>query len=471
MTHAKPVSPSSLPRAIRWAIPIGLIVAAIIQGAAYWPGIMTWDAINQYGQSTSGVFDDWHPPVMAWLWRRLIAVAPGPAPMFFTQLALYWTGYGLIIADALRRRQAGAAMIVAIGALMPFPLAIMGAVLKDCLMEGLLLTAVGLFIWSGPERGWAARLPAMLLLVAAGLLRFNAFLATLPLLIALLPAPCRRTWVRTAIAAALILPLTLASMPIVNRLIGAEDSGVQLSLVIFDLGGITRHTGLDMFPPIGVADPVAINARCYHPVKWDSYSSWADPECPISFERIDAWMTDKSERPIAMLARAIIAHPLAYAQHRLAHFNMNARFLIHDEVEGPAPDKAIDNEWGFVVPPNPALRLINQLAVWSIHTPLGWPIWWMALASGLLILSRTMPSRWLIAPIAVSALAYGLGYLLFSVSSELRYHLWTITGTMIAAAYVSADLLNGHSVSRRRAIASLAPALCVAILCAIWRLS
>ncbi|CAN5270677.1 hypothetical protein BH10PSE13_BH10PSE13_08340 [soil metagenome] len=451
-------------------IPLILMVAAITQGAAYWPGIMTWDSINQYGQSTSGVFDDWHPPVMAWLWRQLIAIKAGPAPMFVIQVALYWTGYGLILADAFRRRQAKAAIVVTIGALMPFPLAIMGSVLKDCLMEGLLLTAVGLFVWSGPQRGWAVRLPAMLLLVAAGLLRFNAFLATLPLLVALLPTPWRRTWLRSAIAALLFLPLLLLSMPIANRFIGADDSGVQLSLVIFDLGGITKNTGIDMFPPIGVADPVAVNGRCYHPVKWDSYSSWADPECPISFERIDAWMTEKGARPIAMLAQAIYAHPLAYAEHRLAHFNINARFLIHDEVEGPAPDKAIENEWGFIVPTNPALRLINQLAVWSIHSPLGWPIWWMALASGLLILSRSMPSRWLIAPITLSALAYGLGYLVFSVSSELRYHLWTITGTMIAAAYVTADLLNGHSVSRNQVVASLAPALCVGVLCAVWRL-
>jgi hypothetical protein len=262
----------------------------------------------------------------------------------------------------------------------------------------------------------------------------------------------------------------MLSMPVATRLIGADDSDVRLSLVIFDLGGITKHSGIDMFPPIGVANPVAVNARCYHPEKWDYYSSWADPLCPIGFDRIDAHISKTGEKPLPLLARAIVAHPVAYAEHRLTHFNINARFLVPDEVQGPAPDRAIDNEWGFVVPSNIGLRLINRLANWSIHSPLGWPIWWMALSGGLLALSSALPSRWLIVPMALSTLAYGLGYLIFSVSSELRYHLWTITGTAIAAAFVVADVMKGAPLSRNRIIVSLTPSLIVAALCAIWRI-
>ncbi|MFZ2994687.1 hypothetical protein [Sphingobium sp.] len=456
-------------------IAILMLAAALIQGSSYWPGIITWDAINQYEQALSGVYDDWHPPAMAWLWRQLIRIHPGAAPMYLIQLGLYWTGYALLIASAIRLRRRRAAILVALCAVMPFPLAIMGAVLKDCLMQGLLLTAVGLYAWSGPDRRWGVRLIAMLLLFCAGLLRFNAFLATVPLLVALLPIHWRRSPLRMAMTSVIATIAVMASMPLANKAIGADDSDVRLSLVIFDLGGITLHSGVDMFPAIGVANPVAVNACCYRPEKWDFYSSWADPPCPISFDRIDAKVTETGVNAYVLLARAIIAHPIAYAQHRLAHFNINTRFLVHDEVQGPAPDRAIDNDWGFVVPSNAGLRTITHLANGSTHSPLGWPIWWIALSGGLLALSSapssTLPSRWLIVPLTASTFAYGMGYLVFSVSSELRYHLWTVTGTAIAAAFLIADIMGGAAVPRRRLYLALAPAVIVGLLCAIWRIT
>jgi len=448
-----------------------LAVAALVQGASYWPGIMTWDAITQYDQAVEGAFDDWHPPVMAWLWRQLIAVHAGPAPMFLLQIALYWSGYGLIVAAALRRRQPIAAMLVTACALMPFPVAIMGSVLKDCLMQGCFLVGVGLFAWSRPGRDWPYRIAAIAFLLMGALLRFNAFMAVVPLLVWILPAYWRSAPWRVAASTAALGALVLLAMPTANRLVGAETSHVELSLMIFDLGGITRHSGTDMFPPIGVADPVAVNARCYRPDRWDSYSSWGDPPCPINFDRVEAAMERSGSRPFATLARAALAHPLAYAEHRLTHFNLNTRFLVHDEVQGPVPDRAVDNDWHFTVKRGPGLKLINQLTGWSIHSPLGWPIWWIALAAGLLVLSPALPSRSLVPPLSLSALFYGLGYLPFSVSSELRYHLWTITCAAIAASFACSDFFTSARVSRGRLMASLAPAIAVGLLCALWRLS
>ena len=46
-----------------------IVLLALLHGALFWPGIMTWDAIRQYGQAVSGQYDDWHPPAMNWLWR------------------------------------------------------------------------------------------------------------------------------------------------------------------------------------------------------------------------------------------------------------------------------------------------------------------------------------------------------------------------------------------------------------------
>ncbi len=174
-------------------------------------------------------------------------------------------------------------------------------------------------------------------------------------------------------------------------------------------------------------------------------------------------MADSGARPYPTLVRAALAHPLAYVEHRLEHFNIASRFLVHDEVQGPAPDREIANQWHFTVTRNVGIWFINKAAEWSQHSPLGWPIWWIALAAGLLALSPYLPSRWLVAPVALSALLYGLGYLPFGVSSELRYHLWTVTGTGIAAAFAVADLAAGTEISRARLLASFAPALAVGL--------
>ncbi len=452
----------------------------MLQAWAYWPGIMTWDAVRQYGQAVDGDFDDWHPPAMGWLWQKLIPIHVGPAPMLVVQLALYWIGFGLLVWTARRRGRRGCAAALALCGLLPIPFALMGSVLKDCLMLGALLVAVAMLALVSAGRGdvrrpwvrwhWAPRAIGILMLIAAATLRFNAFFATVPLMVALLPAGWRDRWWRLGVAAIVATALSLAAMPIANRLIGAEKSGVELSLVIFDLGGITKHTGIDAFPPIGVADPVAVNRRCYTALKWDSYSFWAAKPCPISFEKVDAWFSGDGGSPYLYLLRAIVAHPVAYAHHRLAHFNLNSRFLVRDVIDKPVPNEPAPEPGNFQITPNPALHAIDRVAVLSSETPLGWPIWWMAVAFGCLTLCPVLPARGLVFPIALSALLYGLAYLGVSVAPELRYHNWTMAGTAIALVLVADDIAAGAAPSRRRLLLAALPALLVTLACIGWRL-
>ena len=366
-----------------------LTLGAAAQAYAYWPGLMTWDAIRQYGQALDGDYDDWHPPAMEWLWRQMTALHAGPAPMLILQLALYWGGFAALSTWALRDGRRGRAVALAACAFLPVPFALMGAVLKDCLMAGALLTATALMVWTISRPSWVLRAPAIPLLLFAATLRFNAFTACLPLLVALAPAAWRRGWRRLALLSlALLVPLLLA-MPLANRAIGAGRSGVELSLVMFDMGGITYHSGQSVFPPLGVADPVAVNRRCYSPVKWDPYSWWVDAPCPIGFEKMHAVLGGRSG--CGLWLKAIAAHPLAYAEHRLAHLNINTRFLVHDEIERPVQDSPPRNDWGYRVISNPALTWIDRAARLSAHSPLGWPIVWIAVAAGIVLLAAELP--------------------------------------------------------------------------------
>src|SRR3569833_1978414 len=263
----------SVPRDMRrWALPAALfgalLLAAVLRAAAFWPGIMTWDAVRQYGEALSGHYDDWHPPAMDWLWRQLTRLHDGPAPMLVLQTGLFWAGIAGLVGWALRQGRRGLAVWLTLGALLPLPLALMAAAL---------MAVVALLAWMPARRGWARRIAALVLLVGAATLRFNALPACLPLMIAVLPP---RWWTgswRFAAVALVSAAILGAALPVANRLLRAEPSGVGLSLVIFDLSGITYHSGVDTFPDIDVQNRVAENARCYPPVQWVR-SDWWSPE-------------------------------------------------------------------------------------------------------------------------------------------------------------------------------------------------
>jgi hypothetical protein len=320
--------------------------------------------------------------------------------------------------------------------LFPPTLLVMATVIKDSLMAAMLLAAFVFLDHFHDTGNRRSRFIGVGLILIASCLRFNAFLAGLPLLLMAMPAGWTGHRARHRIGAALVIAgataLLLLAMPVVNRLLDAKRSGVELSLVIFDLGGITAHGGGNAFPPMAIKNPIAVNQSCYLAERWDSYSWWVDPVCPIRFASVSSAFAAQRINPEIFWIKAILAHPLAYAAHRLDHWNIASQFLVRKVGERWIISASDPNEWGFRVAPNLANRLVTS-AVWMVNaTPFGWPCWWLALSFGLLMLGRRLPrSRQLIA-LAGSALLYGIGYSLFSVAAELRYYCWPMMATLIA---------------------------------------
>ncbi len=455
-----------------------LIAISVALSLSYWPGLMIWDSIRQYDQALSGRFDDWHPPLMEWVWRLLTHLGPGPAPMLLLQLAIYAAGFGLLAAWALNQRRPRLGIALAASSLTPIAVALMGAIIKDSLMAALLLAAAGLLAWRRQdERDAPLRIAGVALVILACTLRFNAFVAGGPLAAALLPERLRRTPLRLVLTTTVATLALLLPMPVANHLLGAQRSDVGLSLVIFDLGGITERAGKSVFPPLPVKDPVAANDDCYSPVRWDLYADWAEDPCPVGFEPVRKAFREQGIHPTLFWARAILGHPIAYAEHRLRHFNVNTRFLVRGPVEvngdvvRPVYDRSNPNRWSYQVAPNPLQDAVDAVAMASARTPLGWPIFWMALAAGLLTLAHRLPSRRLIWPLALSSLLYGLGYAVVSVSSEVRYHLWTMLAALLAACIAFADFPTARaSLKRRELLIAATPASLVAVVGLAWRL-
>jgi hypothetical protein len=82
------------------AIIAALLFAANLFGG--FPGVANDDSNSQYAQAVDQHFNDWHPPIMAWLWSIFRLLADGNGSMFCFHIACYWLGFGLI-AVALSR--------------------------------------------------------------------------------------------------------------------------------------------------------------------------------------------------------------------------------------------------------------------------------------------------------------------------------------------------------------------------------
>jgi hypothetical protein len=427
----------------------------------FWPGVALFDSVEQYGQAVSGAVRDWHPPVMARLWGVFSAAWPGTAPMLVLQLGLCWLGLGLLAGALARQGRRWAGWAVLLLGLGPIVSCWMAAILKDAQMLGALTAATGIAGWyalAGKRRPvWATSL-LLVLLAYATLVRANAVFATGPLALALLGwRGLRGGWTRAAACAGLVLAV-LALTPAVNRgLLGAEREGAENSLLLYDITGTSIRAGTDSAGVPARRWQALAAAGCYSAEGWDALS--APGRCGAA-----PGLAAKPDTPplYGVWLRTLAAHPLAYATHRLAHFNATMRWLVGvNEYGAVGPVDPEPNRLGLGAPPGVAATLIHEAgSVWA-GLPTGWPILWLALAAIGLWGSLSAPptaERRLGQALLLSSCCGGLSYLVVSVASDLRYHLWT----MLAAGLGLALLAAGGSLRRRAWVAGGAVAFTVA---------
>ncbi|WP_425228252.1 hypothetical protein [Sphingomonas sp.] len=419
----------------RSAAPWAAAAVALFAGGAalFWPGFSEYDSVDQYRQALSGVYSDWHPPVMARVWQELHSLVGGGAgPLLLMQLAGWWLGLGLIAAAlAAAGRCRAAAATLAIGVLPPF-LGWQVVVLKDAQLAGALLAATGLVgCWrlrarALPWWGWAA---VAVLLGYAALLRANAVFSVAPL-IALL-ATGLRARVRVALAVALIAAGLGVAGPINHGLLGARHSGVERVEALYDLAGIAVPVPATATLPLTRAERDAIRRKhCATPFFWDPLGD--GDGCAADIGHLQAKTTGALYRA---LAAAALAHPLAYARHRLSHLNMTERWLVPAGLGGAAPPEGSEPNRLGLADPGAAAVVLQRWTGGVVDLPVAWPIVWLVLAMAAIATARRRPpapARDLALALAGSAVAQEASFAAISIASDLRYHLWTMLATALA---------------------------------------
>ncbi|HEX4095713.1 MAG TPA: hypothetical protein VHX64_03245, partial [Caulobacteraceae bacterium] len=273
-----------------------LTLGAAISLAMNLPGHMSYDSVLQLAQGRAGIYNNWHPPVMAWLLGLFDSVVRGTALfVVFNTLLLYG---GLAIAALAPPRTTWlAAPLLVIWAAIPDGLIYPGIVWKDVLFTasafagfvGLVLAALN---WPRRRLRFCLIVGSFLLMALAALSRQNG-LVILPVAAIACGWIAARSGAHRPIHSA--LAYALAPLIGVGLVMAAGNAALQTrsdgepsqmyemrDLQAYDLAGALRArpdlslSRLDAADP-GLARLLRVKAApAYTPVRLDSISAMPD---------------------------------------------------------------------------------------------------------------------------------------------------------------------------------------------------
>jgi hypothetical protein len=430
---------------------LAVLVAGFVATAAInWPGHLSYDSILQLQQGRTGLYNTWHPPVMAWLMGLGDAVLPGSGLFVLFQTAMAFGGLAALL--LLPDQKAGwrSAVTAALLILLPQMLLYQGLVWKDVLFADAAVAGFAALAWSGRYRVGAVAVSFVLLILAA-LTRQNG-LVLLPFaagawgwMLVREGVPARRA-AAAGLAALVLLGAAhqAASALLKLRSDGNPGPEEQVRLLqAYDLSGaLAREPGLAL-PTLNDDDPVLERvlrekgAKLYTPVRNDPLA--ADPEVSNALGNSD---------PVAIGAawrEAFLAHPWLYVRVRAAAFawvfatpDQAACRPVFVGVEGPADAMA-----ALKLPArrDGRDRMLDRYGKAFFGTPVWSHIAYALLAAGCLVvlLRRRQEADVAVAAMLLSAFAFVVSFFFISIACDYRYLYFLDLSALAAVLYLSAD--------------------------------
>ena len=333
--------------ALAGTLPIGsvFIMGFLIHVGILYPGFLCYDAVNQILEAREGVYSDWHPPLMAMIWRVADGIVPGPAGMLLLQLGSVWLGVYLVYRAYFKPYGAKvAAPLLGLLLLLPPVVGISGAILKDVLMWGFLVISFGIAGHIKPNIGQNSAL-ALLLFVStvlvlwlAILLRHNAFFATMPILSFALYRlyPKAGFWglLRVAVPGAAIALALFAVTGAINTRLADRHTHPWVANAAFDLAGIIvriedkdRQQALfdQLAKALNSAGSVEPLLKAYTPMYWREIFRTQPPTLLLPTNSMESQihgfesLSDAQRQALRTLwIGTIMAEPVLWLRHRMA---------------------------------------------------------------------------------------------------------------------------------------------------------
>jgi len=426
------------------------------------PGELKFDAMIQYDQVISGIYNDFHPPVMTRLWSLLHPIADGTAPIYVAHLAMYWSAFMLLGYELHRRSRAIAGLVVVALGATPVLIMMNINVVSDVGLASSFLLVVGLWLQVQRLGRWtAATVVLVALLLSYGtLIRANAVFAVPPLLLLIFGsrltiASLPKTLALSALVAVLLIPAS----SFVNRyVLGASPGGAMGTLQFFDTMGVVRLSG-DRSVLGNFANQYPANAHCYSPVMHDTLGV----RCRQFTETVRS-----SPQITSIWIGAIKKHPLSYLEHRL--LNLNSAFYLYvppfhvalarENRDNATPPYVSGKGW--------VLDNLRSIPILSAASMIILAVGLYLMVGGAEYRDRTELTA--VRGMLTSAILYSAAFAVVNVASEQRYSLWLMMATMTSAV-IAAPVLKNRLIARDPTllvVMSLMASVCVVELYARW---
>ncbi|MFF1895403.1 hypothetical protein [Streptomyces sp. NPDC058206] len=448
-----------------WCLAATAAACGYAVATVFHPGYLSADSNTQLWQALGDEpVNDWHPPVMALVWRIIIQITGDFSAMAALQAAVLW-GTLWVLAQLVWKKTGSRGLSLAVLAVgfAPHIMNFTGVVWKDVHLAYALLAvfAIALTVRELPrdrvKTRWALLALGVLFLAYAALVRKNGVPAVIPvfalLVLAAWPAPGRRRWLAaTGVFVAVVIAgsagVSAATAPLATRVyavIPVDDLVHVLTPAQVRTAAEQAGASADLRDRLVTT---AINCRKQH-ITSDAYLQCYPHRRPFDV----TYLNQRADVVVRMWTQQMPQHWKGYAEYRVRVFTkllfqsnqvfwngtyVNAGARLHPEVQKK--------------PLNDTLRsaLQNYVTGFARDLPMLFQGWfWLAVALVLVLRRRwTGPYTRELRLLGASSLLYILAYLPTAPESNYRYVYWPALSGTVALALIAIAF-----VARRRAVA------------------
>ena len=445
------------PGAARLAALGAIVLGAAVSLAVNLPGHMSYDSVLQLAQGRTGVYNFWHPPIMAWLLGLFDRLSPGTALfVLFDTLLLY--GALAVMVLLPRRTSWPAAALIVVWAIIPDGLIYPGIVWKDVLFAasataGFCGIALAALAWPRRRLRFGLIAASFVSLALAALTRQNG-LVVLPIAAIALGWIAGRMGGHKPIHSALayaLAPLVGAGALMLgaDTFLHAHSDGEPSQLYeMRDLQAYDLAAAIQIQPDFSLSRLDAVDpglarllrvkaAPVYTPVRLDAISAMPDLDKAL-FDTPNSAVSDQWRD-------LVLGHPLLYLRIRARDFfwvlatpDIEACLPFVEGVAGPEPWVTRLGLKNHESPKDLALKAWGEP---FSHSPLSWHPLYAALDVLLLVLLlvRRRTCDIAVAALPASALVFAATFFIISVACDYRYLYFLDVAAIAAGVYLAAD--------------------------------
>jgi hypothetical protein len=453
LQNLRRTAPVLLRSGVLW-MPVVAAVGVLLTVLVFYPGFMSPDSVSQLAQGRAGVFGDWHPPVMSWIWGQMDRLLPGPVGMLLFHSLLYWTGLALWMALLAPQWpllvQCLATLLVGLS---PPLFALVGTVWKDVGMAAAFLLGSALLLHAERRR---SVLPLVLGLAAIWYgfaVRHNAVVAALPLIAYAARTLCglpfllksaigRHTRIATGLVTLILMGLTAFTTTAVTRQMTRGETNFPIQQVlVHDLTAISIETNTVSLPSYLLSQPLNVSdlKRIYKP--GDVVPLFC---CDASTPRLTLTTDPKSISDLQQKwMETMVTQPGLYLSHRIETFAVQTS--MWGDVAYPYHYGISANGLGLSYRER---AFTKEIFAW-LDTQRNGLFFrgWVYIAILVAIVAywiskgkRSLPAA--LGPIAVatSGLLYGVSYLVSGTSSDFRMYYWPAIAALLCSVLLVSSM-------------------------------